>query len=88
MYHRPSTSAGDASIASPIVLTCSSSNVGPGLQHERLAFVVGEEHLAVDARLATPRIPPACASPSRDCHIVFPVLASKQVAMLCMSLTM
>ena len=29
MYQRPSTSAGDASVASPILFTCSSSNVGP-----------------------------------------------------------
>ena len=59
-----------------------------GLQHERLAFVVREEHLAVE-RDRRRREPLARARRRAvPCHMTFPVVASRQVTMLAMSLTM
>ena len=85
-YHFRSTSAGDARTWAFRRLTCSRSKVGAGAQHERLALVVGEEHLAVDAdrrrREAFARRDAEAALPQ---HL--PVAASNAVAMLVMSLT-
>jgi len=44
-YHMPSSSAGEASVVSFSLFTCSKLELRTSLQHERVAVVVGENTL-------------------------------------------